>query len=124
MCCNCRPRPFTGLSEPMHAARLLLFAILCIGLCIAALAAEKVSVDQVKAMIAGGLSTGANRQEIEAFLIRHNLPYSFDRFQNRYQSIIRDAPGKATDRAIVIYINLDESGRFASSEIRESFTMP
>jgi hypothetical protein len=77
---------------------------------------------EVEADLLEALGHGADAQVIEAHLRERKLPFSYDRFANRYQSIIRDPDSDA--HAITIYIRLDPDGRFAGVEARDSYTMP
>ena len=68
---------------------------------------------------------GANSDTIEAFFQQYNIEYSFDRFQSRYQAIIRDVSiFPFVDKSIVIYININEQRRFSDYEIKESYVAP
>ena len=78
--------------------------------------------DEVEAEVATALGKSADTDEIENYLLKRNLGFSYDRFANRYQAIIRDPSSDA--HAITIYILLDGEGRFADVEAHESFTMP
>ena len=63
--------------------------------------------------------------EVVSFFEKHQITYSFDRFANRYQAIIRDvATGPGVDQAIVIHVHVDEDRRFLGAEVRDSFTAP
>jgi hypothetical protein len=109
----------------MRVVHLALCAALWAGQAVVTFAEERVTADSIRVMIERGLPLGASRNDVEAFLSRQKLPFSFDRFQNRYQSIIRDVPHRASvDYAIVIYIYLDDVGGFSSAEVRDSFTRP
>jgi hypothetical protein len=77
---------------------------------------------EVEAELLAALGHGASTQAIESYLRQRKLPFSYDRFSNRYQSIIRDPDSDA--HAISIYISLDTDGRFAGVEVRDSYTMP
>jgi hypothetical protein len=86
---------------------------------------KQVTTKDVKSMIAAELPRGASAEAVEAFFQRHELPYSYDRFSRRYQSIIRDVsrtPG--VDQAIVIYLYVDGEKRFTTAEVRDTFTAP
>ena len=66
---------------------------------------------------------GASSYEVEAFFKRHNIGYSYDRFYQRYQAIIRDVDDSwIVDQAVIIYVYVDEEKSFVSSEVRDSFT--
>ena len=81
--------------------------------------------DEVKRLIAEELYVGAPRGEIEAFFERHRIGYSYNRFGNRYQAIIRDVSGEPlVDQAVSISVFLDDAGRFIGSEVVDTFTAP
>ena len=104
----------------MNAGRLLGFAlaILLLGCGRGSEATPK----QIETEILANLGTGADAEAIESYLRGRNLPFSYDRFSNRYQSIIRDPNSDA--HAITIHISLDANGRFAGVEARDSYTLP
>ncbi len=80
---------------------------------------------EIRELIAAELQPGKSAEQIERFFESKDITYSYDRFANRYQAIIRDvATGRNADQAIVIYINVDEKRRFLSAEVRDSFTAP
>jgi hypothetical protein len=76
--------------------------------------------ETVEADIASVLKPGASAEEIETCLRERGLPFSYDRFQNRYQSIIRHP--KSNFHAITIVVHLDERRKFKSVEARDSYT--
>ena len=79
----------------------------------------------VRVLIANDLRVGSTSSEIENFLKRNKINYSYDRFSKRYQGIIRDvSDNKNIDQAVTIYIFVDEEKSFKSSEVRDSFTAP
>ena len=78
--------------------------------------------EEIEAELLAALGQGANTEAIESYLRERKLPFSYDRFSNRYQSIIRDPNSDA--HAITIYISLDAEGRLAGVEARDSYTMP
>lgn len=85
----------------------------------------RTSVKVVEAMINSELPVGSSSQQIEQFFQKHGLPFSYDRFSKRYNSIIRNvSPQPNTDHAIVIYLYVDDEGKFTRAEIRDSFTAP
>jgi hypothetical protein len=76
--------------------------------------------ETVEADIASVLEPGASAEEIETCLRERGLTFSYDRFQNRYQSIIRHP--KSNFHAITIVVHLDERRKFKSVEARDSYT--
>lgn len=84
---------------------------------------NKTKAVEVRELIANELNVGASSYEVEAFFKRHNIGYSFNRFDQRYQAIIRDVDDSwIVDQAVVIHIYVDEEKSFVSSEVRDSFT--
>ncbi|MET0987699.1 MAG: hypothetical protein ABW034_20070 [Steroidobacteraceae bacterium] len=80
------------------------------------------SPEAVEAEISAALPKGADAVAIEKYLEQRSLAFTYDRFANRYQSIIRDPESDA--RAITIDILLDAQKRFAGVDARESHTLP
>jgi hypothetical protein len=78
--------------------------------------------EAVEAEISAALHKGASAQAIERYLEQRNLTFSYDRFTNRYQSIIRDPESNA--HAITVYVLLDDQKRYADVEARDSYTLP
>ena len=76
----------------------------------------------VKTEISAALHTGDDAESIERYLAQRNLAFSYDRFSNRYQSIIRDS--ESNFHAITIYILLDAQKRYVGVEVRDSYTLP
>ena len=84
---------------------------------------NKTKADEVRQLIAKELPVGSSAESVEAFFQRHKIEYSWDRFANRYQAIIRGVSknSKLLDQAIVIYINVDAEKRFVNAEVQDSF---
>lgn len=78
--------------------------------------------EAVEAEISAALHKGADAEAIERYLEQRNLAYSYDRFSNRYQAIIRDPESNA--HAITIHILLDDQKRYEDVEARDSYTLP
>lgn len=72
------------------------------------------------------LQAGSSDMLIKSFLERHKINYSYDRFNNRYQGIIRKIDGdrkfKENICDVVVYINLNDDKSYLSSEFLESYT--
>jgi hypothetical protein len=84
---------------------------------------NETKAEEVRQLIASELQIGAEALTIEAFFKRHDIAFSYDRFAQRYQAIIRDvASAPKVDQAIIIYIYVDDQKRFARSEVNDSFT--
>lgn len=78
--------------------------------------------EAVEAEVSAALHEGASADAIERYLEQKNLTFSYDRFANRYQSIIRDPESDA--HAITIYVLLDDQRRYVDVEVRDSYTTP
>ena len=86
---------------------------------------KEMTTEIVTAMIKDELVVGAAANDIEAFFEERGLPYTYDRFAKRYQSIIRDVSSDPkVDQAIVIYIYVDDEKQFIREEVIDSFTTP
>lgn len=86
---------------------------------------NKTKAEEVSNLIASELEVGAGAQAIEAFFERHEIVFSYNRFDHRYQAIIRDvAEGPLVDQAIVIHVYVDHQRRFVRFEVKDSFTGP
>lgn len=78
---------------------------------------------EVRELIASELRVGSTSEEIEAFFNKHEIDFSYDRFSERYQGIIRNvSDNKEVDQAVTIYIYVDKQKQFKSSEVNDSFT--
>lgn len=86
---------------------------------------SKYTSTTVSDRIESELSPGSTSERIEKFFVNAGLAYSYDRFNMRYQSIIRDASTDSrVDHAIVIHIYVDSQQRYVRHEVRDSFTAP
>ena len=86
---------------------------------------NETKANEVRELISKELAHGASSEAIEQFFDRHEITYSFDRFTNRYQAIIRVvATGPGVDQAVVIRVHVDEQRRFLGAEVQDSFTAP
>ena len=78
---------------------------------------------QIRSKIERELNVGDSAIEIENFLKLNEITYSFDKYNNRYQCIIRDPSGLIIGyHSIVIHIVVDERKQFLSSEVYDSYT--
>ena len=75
---------------------------------------------QVEADVSAALKQGATTQEIEAYLRQRGLEFSYDKYANRYQAIIRQP--QSTFNAITIHILLDEQKTYSGVEAEDSYT--
>ena len=84
---------------------------------------NKMTAKKIRSIINQELSVKDSSQDIEGFLESMKITYSYDKYNNRYQCIIRDPSGKIIGyHSIVIYINVDEQKRYVSSEVFDSYT--
>ncbi len=86
-------------------------------------AMNKERAEEVRQLIAAELQVGSDAQEIVDFFERHNISYSYDRFSNRYQAVIRDV-SPVLDQAVVIHVYVDREKSFQRAEVQDSFTAP
>ena len=68
--------------------------------------------------IESDLPPGASAEDIEVFLTRHEILFSYDRFQNRYQGIVRIDRGSG----VSVYLYVDSNKRFVRGEAQTYFT--
>ena len=81
------------------------------------------SSEHVRSVIDEELSLKDTSQEIENFLNSKGIMYSYDKYNSRYQCIIRDPSGKERGQhSIVIYINVDDKKRYVGSKVFDSYT--
>lgn len=84
---------------------------------------RKMTSVEVQTSIDRALVSGSSAADIERFFEANKLPYTYDRFAQRYQSIIRDvSKERGVDHAIVIHIYVDDARKFIRAEVRDSFT--
>ena len=79
-----------------------------------------VTPSEVVSQIEASLGPGDNSEKIEAYFAEQELGASFDRFNQRYQSIIRHPDSNY--HAIVIYVYVDKEHRFTRAEANDSYT--
>lgn len=78
---------------------------------------------QIRSKIERELNTGDSAIKIENFLKLNEITYSFDKYNNRYQCIVRNPSGKETGyHSIVIYITVNERKQYLASEVFDSYT--
>lgn len=86
---------------------------------------NKTKAEEVNNLITSELEVGAGAQAIETFFERHDMVFSYNRFDQRYQAIIRDvAKDQKVDQAILIHVYVDDQRRFVRAEVKDSFTGP
>ena len=95
----------------------LLLCCLCVGIAHGA-ETSQMTKEEVSTLIARELVIGAPSTDIEAFFKRHDLPFTYDRIQDRYQSLIRITEF----HAILIYIYVSKDKDFARAEVKNGYT--
>lgn len=102
------------MHRPVQALALSLL------IAVAGCASDLPTAPQLEKELRATLAEGATRPTIEATLARYGITYSYDRFANRYQGILRSK--KSNWRAIGIYAQLDAEGRLSRLEVIDSYT--
>ncbi len=81
------------------------------------------TAEQLTQAVKSELLVGAGDASVQQFMTKHHVIFSFDRFEKRYQGIIRNVANKpGTDCAVVAYIYADSAGNYLRSEFRASYT--
>ena len=103
--------------------RLTSGAVLLAGLVFVAFyTKDQITVEEMRTIIDSELAVGASSQDIEAFFERSGISYSYDTYNERYQSIIRDvSPYSFVDKAISIRIHTDSNKNFARAVVYSSY---
>lgn len=102
-------------------ARLVFVFLLSVGLLMSGcLPKLDVTPEKVEAEISSVLKPGDNAEAIEGYLRKRGLEFSYDKFSNRYQAIIRHP--ESNFHAITIHILLDSQKRFTGVEANDSYT--
>ena len=78
------------------------------------------TADVVETEISSALKSGDNVEAIEGYLRKRGLAFSYNRFANRYQAIIRHP--ESDFHAITIHILLDSEKHFKGVEANDSYT--
>jgi hypothetical protein len=100
----------------------LLATLFAIGACNVGEESKEMQRADVEAIVNRELEQGDSRAEIEAFLNRHGIKYTFDDYMKRYQCLISDT-GRSY-HAIRIYIYIDERDLFKEADIRDLYDPP
>lgn len=99
---------------------LLLLMLLALPLLVACGSTLDVTASEVEQKISSELSPGDGYGKIEAYFEKEGLPFSYDEFNSRYQSIIRETD--SSFHAIVIYVYVDGDRNFIKAETIDSYT--
>ncbi|MEE8438929.1 MAG: hypothetical protein V3S07_05020 [Micropepsaceae bacterium] len=97
-----------------------LFAMLVIGASACAEENGGVTVEELRGLFEAELLVGAPSEEVEAFFERHDIGYSYDRFQNRYQAGI----SVTYSHSIMIYASLDDEMNYIEVDVHNSYIAP
>ena len=89
-----------------------------VGLCPAFV---ETSLETINGQLLAALDSGDEAAEIESALSSLGISFSRDRFQGRYQGVIRHP--SSNFHAIRIHIYVDEENKFRSIEVNDSFTV-
>jgi hypothetical protein len=99
-------------------AHLVLVAAASLGAC----AADAQVAAQVQVELNSSLTPGDSHQQIEAVLTAKKIGFTYDKYANRYQGIIRNE--SSYFRAVVVYVRVDADRRFLSAEAHDTYTAP
>ena len=103
--------------RPWPHAALALSAVLTASGCYPTL---DTTPEQVEEEISSALAPGDNAATVEAYLRKRGLEFSYDRFANRYQAIIRHP--ESHFHAITVHVLLDPEKKFLGVEADDSYT--
>jgi len=81
----------------------------------------KAKTEEMRTLLENKLKIGDTRGKVDVVLKKAGIAYSYDRFQNRYQSTIYNSKC-GDDKATSIYIYFTTSGRMQKIEVRETYT--
>lgn len=94
----------------------VLLAVMSLSSCCADLDKEK-----VRAELSKELHVGDSREKAELVLKSHGMDFSYDKFEQRYQSGIR-GENCAFDKSVIVYIYINKSGLVSKIEVSNSYT--
>jgi hypothetical protein len=77
--------------------------------------------EEIKALLNKELKVGDSKERVQEVLNGAEIKYSFDQFQNRYQSTVYDERC-GQDDAVSITVSFDPSGKMLKVEVFESYT--
>lgn len=90
------------------------------------------NIDTIAPKIEAKLKVGAPREVIEEFLNNSLWPYSYDKYQHRYQAIIPDKTYECINRnfllwlfydcGIQVYFNIDKSGYYSGYQLEQIYS--
>lgn len=83
----------------------------------------KPKTEEVRSLLEKELKVGDTPERVEEVLKNAGILYSYDRFQNRYQSTIFDSRC-GPYQAISVYVYLDSLKKMSKFEVRVTFTAP
>jgi hypothetical protein len=91
----------------------VLAAVKCQGSCL--------KTNEIKTLLQKNIKIGDDRKKVDAVLKNADIDYTYDEFQNRYGSTIRDAECGSW-QAISVYVNFNKSGKVSGVEVFDSYT--
>jgi hypothetical protein len=86
-------------------------------------AQELASAQSILQEITSALKPGDSSEAIEAYFKNRGLPATYDKYQHRYQSIVRNT-GRPMGHAVVIYVYTDDAKRLSRVQTQDSYTAP
>ncbi len=94
----------------------VVLAVVSLSSCCADLDKEKISAELHK-----DLHVGDSREKAELVLKSRGIEFSYDEYQQRYQSNIR-GENCAFDKSVLVFIYLNKSGLVSKIEVSNSYT--
>ena len=77
--------------------------------------------EEVRNLFNRQLKVGDTREKVDEVLKKAGIGYSYDRFENRYQSTVYDSQC-GPNQAASIYVYFDASNEITEVEVRETYT--
>ncbi|MDB5823134.1 MAG: hypothetical protein JWR21_1838 [Herminiimonas sp.] len=84
-------------------------------------ACMKPKTEEVRHLLEKELKVGATRERVDKVMKNAGIPYSYDQFQNRYQSTIFESRC-GPYQAVSIYVYFDSSMKMSKVEVFDSYT--
>nr|NJM04538.1 hypothetical protein [Desulfobacula sp.] len=111
------------------------FAVLLITVILTACYKNCLPTVEVRDSLTTQLRVGDPREKIEAVLgnvvakydntlVKPDIAFSYDEFQNRYSTTIWDKPRCGPYQGISVDIHLDDTGHLSKIDVHELYTMP
>ncbi len=77
--------------------------------------------EKIKGELSKELQIGDTREKVELVLKRHGMDFSYDEYQQRYQSGIR-GENCAFDKSVIVLVYINKLGRVSKIEVTNSYT--